>query len=257
MRVVRIVWRATRLFAVVIVGIAVITADEVIRLLRLPPSSKVPDVVRWWHRAVCRALDLRVEIEGELAPKVMVVANHVSWLDIPVLGSLGRVVFLSKAEIRAWPVLGWLAAGGGTLFIRRGANQVGEIAVEIERRLRSGRSVAVFPEGTTSNGTYVRRFFPRLFAIAQHPGIVVQPVALRYGNNDRPDPIAPWFDGASFTPHALKVLAHPGLVVRVHIFPSLDSTGMDRRHLADRCRILIANSLEVDPNTAPRRHGRV
>ena len=83
----------------------------------------VPDVVRWWHARLCRALGLRIEVRGALVPSALLVANHVSWLDIPVLGSLGRIDFLAKTEVGGWPLIGWMARVAGTLFIARGGNQ--------------------------------------------------------------------------------------------------------------------------------------
>lgn len=246
-RLVMMVWRAVRLVGVVVAGIGIVTTRMVFRRPHVSSSSAGGDAIRWWYRAVCQSFDLRVEIEGEPAAGAMIVANHVSSLDIPVLGSIGRVAFLAKGEIRAWPVLGWLAAGAGNLFISRGANQATLIAAEIGRRLCSGDTIAVFPEGTTTDGSYLRRFFPRLFAAAQQPGIRVQPVALRYGSSDRPDPVAPWLDETPFMRHILGVLSHPGLVVHVRILPPIEMLGQDRRSFADHCRSLIANALSIDP----------
>lgn len=80
----------------------------------------LPAVVRWWHRRLCRALELKVRVTGELAERALLVANHISWLDIPVLGAQGQIGFLSKAEVRDWPLIGWMAETAGTLFIARG-----------------------------------------------------------------------------------------------------------------------------------------
>ncbi len=109
---------------------------------------------------------------------MFLVANHVSWLDIPVIAAARPCHFLSKAEVARWPVIGWLARSVGTLFIRRGAGESRAKAGEIREHLALGRGILVFPEGTTTDGTAVRRFFPQLFAAAEDAP--VQTVAVRY-----------------------------------------------------------------------------
>ncbi|MEJ2388486.1 MAG: lysophospholipid acyltransferase family protein [Chromatiaceae bacterium] len=126
----------------------------------------LPAVVRWWHRRLCRALELKVRVTGELAERALLVANHISWLDIHVLGGQGQIGFLSKAEVRDWPLIGWMAETAGTLFIARGGNQAGELVQQIADHIRSKGRLAIFPEGTTTDGTSIKRFHPRLFGAA-------------------------------------------------------------------------------------------
>lgn len=207
----------------------------------------VPRVVRWWHGRLCRALGLALEVRGEIVPGALVVANHVSWLDIPVLGARGPVQFLSKAEVRDWPLVGWMAAVAGTLFIARGAHQAGSLLERIGERLRAGVPVVIFPEGTTTDGREVRRFHPRLFAAAQRPGVRVQPVAIRYGGGGEPDAVAPFVGDDDLLSHLLRVLAHPGLTVSVRFLPPLAGGPADRKGLAEQCRQAIAGSLSPVP----------
>jgi 1-acyl-sn-glycerol-3-phosphate acyltransferase len=88
---------------------------------------------------------MRVEIWGEPAPNALLVANHVSWLDIPVIGAQGKIGFLSKEEVRHWPLIGWMADIAETLFISRGANQTGALISRIAERVRDRGHLAVFP----------------------------------------------------------------------------------------------------------------
>jgi 1-acyl-sn-glycerol-3-phosphate acyltransferase len=173
------------------------------------------------------------------------VANHVSWLDIPVLGAQGEIAFLSKAEVRDWPLVGWLAELTGTLFIARGANQAAGTATRVAERVLSGHSVLIFPEGTTSDGTRPLRFHPRLLAAAQGTGVGVQPVALRYGSAREADRVAPFVGDDALLPHLLRLLRHPGLTVQVTMLEAVDGQDLDRRGLAEHCRRRIAETLGI------------
>ncbi len=114
-----------------------------------------------WYLRLLSLLGVRLRVTGAPAGGAMLlISNHVSWLDIPVIGALWPCDMLSKAEVAEWPVIGWLARNVGTLFIRRGSGEVSRKVEEIRERLAGGRSVLVFPEGTTTDGRAVRRFFP-------------------------------------------------------------------------------------------------
>jgi 1-acyl-sn-glycerol-3-phosphate acyltransferase len=217
--------------------------------------SWVPAAVCWWHGRLCRALGVRVEVAGTLAERCLLVANHISWLDIPVLGAQAQIGFLSKAEVRGWPLVGWMSEVAGTLFIERGANQTGEIAQRIADGLALGRALAIFPEGTTSRGHEVRRFHPRLFAIAQQPGLGIQPVALAYrrGDDPRPDPSVPFVGEDTLVANLWRIVRHPDLVAQVHFLgPIRGAEGQDRRGLAAASRQSILAALAL-PDTEPRR----
>lgn len=217
-----------------------------------------PALVSWEHRQLLRALDLRLVVHGTPADAALMIANHISWLDIPVLGGLAPVTFLSKSEVRDWPLLGWLTVRASTLFIERGANQTAGLPERIAATIHGGRPLVLFAEGTTSTGEGVRPFYPRLFAAAQQPGIRVQPVALRYGTNAAPDPVAPFVGDDDLVPHLLNVLRHPGMRVEVSFLPVIEPLGLDRRALAEQTRTAIAAALGVaDPAaTLPRRDVR-
>jgi 1-acyl-sn-glycerol-3-phosphate acyltransferase len=206
----------------------------------------LPAVVRWWHRRLCRALELKVRVTGELAERALLVANHISWLDIPVLGAQGQIGFLSKAEVRDWPLIGWMAETAGTLFIARGGNQAGELVQQIADHIRSKGRLAIFPEGTTTDGTSIKRFHPRLFGAAGQQEAWIQPVALRYGCNGVPDPVAPFVGDDDLVSHLLRLLRRPGLEVQLALLPPVQAGDLDRRRVAERCRAMISDALEVD-----------
>ncbi|WP_407276712.1 lysophospholipid acyltransferase family protein [Halothiobacillus sp. DCM-1] len=148
------------------------------------------------------------------------VANHISWLDIPLLGGLAPgVVFLAKEEIRRWPIIGALATGAGTQYLQRGRGS--EAAYQaITAGLASGKRVVIFPEGTTTRGDQVRRFHPRLFqAVLDHPA-PIQPIAIRYQDaSGSPARSAAYIDDDSFLGSLWRVLTARQLVAEVVFLP--------------------------------------
>jgi 1-acyl-sn-glycerol-3-phosphate acyltransferase len=248
MRTLLPLWRSLRLCVHLLTGVAVALIVVLGHRLGLR-TRRLPNLVRWWHGGLCHALGIRIEATGDLAPDALLVANHVSWLDIPVIGAQGPIGFLSKSEVRAWPLIGWMASVAGTLFITRGANQTGEMIRRIDERVRSGLAMCVFPEGTTTDGTRLLRFHPRLLAAGQGAGIRVQPVAVRFGTSGAPDPVAPFVGDDALLPHLARLLRHPGLRVRLHFLPPLEGDGLSRREIAaySRCTIAAALGVQTTP----------
>lgn len=206
-------------------------------------------VVRQWLSGVAVILDLRIEQRGDpLCPGALWVSNHVSWLDIVVIGSLSPdPVFLSKDEVRHWPVIGWLARRAGTLFIRRGAG-LADARTQIAERLAAGRSVVLFPEGTTTDGRQPRRFFPRLFQAAIDGRAPVQPLALCYPDErGEPNPAIPYIDNMSLM-HSLWRIArqrHSRVVVTA-IAPIGPDDGAGRDQLAEQAESRVRRALGLD-----------
>ncbi|MFJ2932018.1 lysophospholipid acyltransferase family protein [Streptomyces sp. NPDC087219] len=161
-------------------------------LLALPagllPAATRLTLVRYWTRAVVRAFGVHVRYEGAAAPAdgpLLVVANHVSWLDVPLIAAVlpGRTV--AKSEVRRWPVLGTLAALGGTLFIdREGIMALPGTVRTMAGVLAGGGRVVVFPEGSTWCGRERGRFRPAAFQAALDAGCAVQPVRIDYRPTD-------------------------------------------------------------------------
>ena len=145
-------------------------------------NQKQKDIRQWWLKNVVTIVGLKLSIKGDTKHNqpALWVANHISWLDIPVIGSEGSA-FLSKAEVRKWPVIGWLGEKGGTVFIKRGGKNASQIASQqIAKTIRGGDNILIFPEGTTSNGTEMKRFHARIFAPAIDYHLPVQPISIRY-----------------------------------------------------------------------------
>jgi 1-acyl-sn-glycerol-3-phosphate acyltransferase len=186
---------------------------------------------RWWHRLMCRVIGLRVHVRGSLVPDrpLLLVANHVSWKDILVLGSVADVVFIAKSEVRTWPVLGWLARLQRSVFVEREVRRkTGDQISEVSSRLLAGEVVVLFAEGTTSDGNRVMPFNSSLFGAASAalpfaPGGVVhiQPVSIAYtGIHGMPmgryhRPVAGWPGDVALGPHMLRIIRDGALDVEV------------------------------------------
>lgn len=140
-------------------------------------------MIRWWQGTLMRIFGFRLRRFGTPLPgATLFVANHVSWVDISMLHSQRVMGFVAKREIAGWPLVGWLATKGQTIFHQRGNTEsLGGVLQEMLLRLRSGKPVGVFPEGRTRGGTEVGPFHARIFQAAVEAGVPVQPVALRYG----------------------------------------------------------------------------
>ena len=247
----RTFWRCLRYTEHVVTGALILAFVSLVSREGARPAW-LPTVVQWWYRRAGRALGLRVEVAGRIAGRCLLVCNHITWLDVLVLGAQGHLGFLSKSEVRGWPLIGWMASVVGTLFIARGANQVDAVTAEIAARIARGGSLVIFPEGTTTLGSGVARFYPRLFSIALQPDLGVQPVALCYCSGDAPPPdLSVAYVGEQTLVASLwGVLRHPGLVARVQFLaPIHPGPAQDRRSLSGAARSAILVALGL-PETA-------
>lgn len=241
MRLIRRIYRLCLLALHLVTGI-------VLQLLFSPRKSNAPfsaryvRIIRWWHGRACRILGLRVDTVGNPPQgSAFVVANHVSWMDIHVLGSIMDGSFLSKEEVRRWPVVGALATMAGTLYIRRGGKDASNAASELLTwHLIRGTNVLVFPEGTTSEGHGVRRFHPRLFSAAQLADRPVQPVAIRYWDGRNPHPVAAFVGDQGLLDNLWGVLGERRIETTVTFCNPVSTKGVDRRALADAAHERIA-----------------
>src|SRR3990167_6760333 len=166
-----------------IIGLVTLLAGVVSLLERLRRRDLMglrQRMSRWFFARMSNALPFRLSVHGELPQEPMLwVSNHISWTDIPLLGMLAPLSFLSKAEVRSWPLAGWLAHQAGTLFIRRGAGDSSLLNQQLGHHLGQGRPLLIFPEGTTTDGQVLRTFHGRLLSSAIESGAALQPVAIR------------------------------------------------------------------------------
>jgi 1-acyl-sn-glycerol-3-phosphate acyltransferase len=203
-------------------------------------------IMQRWAVKMLRCLGVTVRVSGApQAGAVLMVANHVSWLDIPALhASAPRTRFVSKAAIAHWPLLGRLARAGGTLFIERERKRDAlRVVHEVADALRKADAVAVFPEGTTGAGHVVLPFHANLLQAAITTDTLIQPVVLRYSEPGLPVSMAAqYIDDTTLVESVMKVCRARGLVVDVHFLPA-EPSELDRRALAERLRERVATEL--------------
>lgn len=216
--------------------------DPVARNGHEPLAHKM---TRWWSSTLLRICGFRVRQVGTpQADPALFVCNHTSWLDIELLHTQRAVCFVAKAEIARWPLVGWMAATGGTIFHRRGNNHsLAAVMQEMTRRMRGGRSVAVFPEGGTSHGADMRVFHARIFQAGLDAEVPIQPVALRYARNGKR-----WLDVAfrldeSFMTNVARLLGAPGSDAEVHFLDVVPPNSDGRKRMAEIARERIAAAL--------------
>ena len=204
-------------------------------------------LVRWWTRSMLRIIGIRPQRVGEPLPSpVMFVANHVSWLDIELLHSQRAVCFVAKAEIDRWPVIGWLARRAGTIFHRRGSNDsMARVVESMASRLRQGRTVAAFPEGSTGPADSVRTFHARILQAAVLADAPIQPVALRYCRHGELCSAVCFGPGESFFANVLRVIGEAPMEAEVHFLPALDNRDEGRKAMARMAREQVARALDL------------
>jgi len=241
-RQVRALWRLSRCVVHGGHGLVIVW----LRFPRLEPPQRHA-LIRWWARKMLHVMGLDLRVEGELvAGGTLLVANHVSWLDITALHAVvPHARFVSKSDVKSWPLLSRLAHAADTLYLERERKRDALRVVHlIAQALGDGQTVAVFPEGTTSDGRSLLPFHANLLQAAIAAEAPVQPVALRFSDAQAPISAAVEFVGATTLVESLwRVACGDGLVAWVRLLPARQSTAQDRRDLAHALRSDIASSL--------------
>jgi 1-acyl-sn-glycerol-3-phosphate acyltransferase len=218
-------------------------------------------IARWlpvyYFRALLVLLGVRVETAGDHASGgTLLVCNHISWLDILVLGSIRPVHYVAKKEVEGWPLFGQLAKLNRTLFIdRQRRHQAAEHSNAISNRLQGGDCLVLFPEGTSSDGLRVLPFKSALFsAVMPEPGLTsfpIQPVSMVYGKmhgiamGRRQRSEFGWYGDTELLPHLLRVAGSPPFTVQLyyHTVPVLDQIA-HRKDLAKYCETLTRDGIQ-------------
>jgi 1-acyl-sn-glycerol-3-phosphate acyltransferase len=202
--------------------------------------------VAWWSARMLALLGIALRVNGTPRPgPVLFVSNHVSWLDILAINAVHPARFVAKADVRHWPLLGWMVTCGGTLFIERERKRDAlRVVHQVAEALRAGHTVAVFPEGTTSYGDVLLPFHANLLQAAIATETPVQPVALRFSDAGSAVSRAATYVGETTLTQSLwAVVMAQGMIVSVQMLPPEGTRHLDRRALAQRLQQQIAAAL--------------
>ncbi len=204
-------------------------------------------IAQYWFRALLIVLNIKLEINGlnKQSDDNFLVANHISWLDIPVISACLPVCFLSKSEVRRWPVIGLLARFVDTLFIARASRRaVASVNQNIKASLLNRHTVCVFPEGTTTSGDRLGNFHPSIFQPAVEISVKVLPVAIRYVDAKRNPTTTPAYVGNMTLMKSIdRIIIEPIIFAEVSFLKPIDTRELKRDHIAKVSRDMIFSSL--------------
>ena len=204
--------------------------------------------VQQWMRQGCCVLGLTIQVNGIVAStSTMLVANHISWLDIVAIAAATPVTFVSKLDLKSWPIVGVLAKFSGTVFIKRGSLfSMHQTLTSLVDVLNLGRKTIFFPEGTTTTGVAVKKFHSGLFETAFLASCPVQPIAISYFRNAEADrDIAPYVDDDHFLKHLWRLLFRGKLHLQIDFLDEIKPEKYSRREIAQACHARISEVLET------------
>jgi lyso-ornithine lipid O-acyltransferase len=227
----------------------------------LAMTLRIRPVIRWmpvaYHRVVCIILGIRVRVHGQRSDVIptLYVCNHVSYLDIEVLGGLIPGSFVAKAEVATWPFFSTLAKAQRTIFIERSSGKTSASRDEMMRRLNTGDNLMLFPEGTSSDGNRVLPFRSALFAAAQmrhaDKPIIVQPVSVAYTRLDGIPlgrywrPLFAWYGDSDLLPHLWQMVCLGETEAVLTFFEPVDFDRFgDRKRMAEYCYNQVSFGLQ-------------
>jgi 1-acyl-sn-glycerol-3-phosphate acyltransferase len=227
-------------------------------------AGRTRRIKRWSMQllSICRVqVELSQRGSEQAGLHAMIVANHISWLDIFVIDSIFPSRFVAKSNIRDWPLIGWLCAMAGTIFIARGRmRDVRRIFQGLVVSIQNGEHVAFFPEGTTAAQGALLPFHANLFEAAIDAKVPVQPYALRYVNASGAfHPTVDFVGDMSFAESMLAILRGEKIIAHLIVLPLIETTGTHRRDLAQSAQDAIAEALghRTEPSNLERAQAAV
>lgn len=236
--------KVIRILVHILVGALIV----LVRFPRMDRPARSARVGRW-ARDLLAILKVAVVVKGnpDAAHQsgALLVANHVSWMDIYLLFSVVPTRFISKAEVRSWPLIGWLAEAAGTLFLTREKKaDAMRMNLMMATHLHEGDCLALFPEGTTTDGTGLLPFYPSLFQPAVDAEAYIWPVRIRYLTPEGEYcPEAAYHGDTSLGQSLLKIARLKGVRAEVSFLPPIPSQGKARRELAKAAEAAIGEGL--------------
>jgi len=240
----RILFRLSLLSAHIVTGalLALIILNKPVKKLGILNTKSL---VSLWLRMARYFTGCK--IESTIKPidsPTLIISNHISWLDILVLGGSYQLHFLSKEEVSQWPIVGFLTVTSGTLLIKRGSGSQGAID-EIQHALSQGDNVGLFPEGTTTSGLHTKAFHSRLLKSAYLAHSSISVLSLSYSNDGKTRDEKMGWGKQSMLEHLFYVLGLKRSSVKVNLVARLDNyQDLPRKELAAHCRHLINEDLK-------------
>jgi 1-acyl-sn-glycerol-3-phosphate acyltransferase len=241
------IYRLARVIAHLIIGCAIAAV-----VFPFVSNRTELRIIRSWSRRLLHILNVKLRVHGRLPADhvpTMIVSNHVSWLDIWVIHSVCPVRFIAKSDIRTWPIMGWLAARAGTVYIERTRrHDTHRINRAIADILARDERIGLFPEGTTTDGSHVLPFHASLFQPALSCGARIVAAGIRYPLRDgRPNLDASYAGDRSLVESIRLILAERQLRAELVFAGVVEPEGKTRRDLAKQCHQFIADALSLPP----------
>jgi len=233
-KIIRAIYRSVFFSAHLLVALLVCIVMPAIYNRRWFQDDNGKKIIQWWHKRATNILGLNITQQGTNSNiTCLMVANHISFLDIMVIASLSPVTFLAKSTLRYWPMVGFITRHVGTIFIRRKNMRAAYTVISsLTKALSKEQSIAIFPEGTTTIGETVNKFHTSLFQSALNARKPIQPVALGYQKNGKLDKMVTYINNDIFIFSLLKIMAQPKTNVKITFCDLIHSENMSRANLA-------------------------
>lgn len=219
-----------------------------VAIIKFLPNKYGRGIHRLFYKIICKILNIKVTVHGDISKKepVLFVSNHISYLDILVLGAALPGSFISKAEVGSWPLIGWIAWLNGTVLIERKKSAAGGHLQKLEESFKNGKNLILFAEGTTGDGMKILPFKSSLFKIAETVDLTIQPIKIDYSRinglpvhrNER-SKIA-WIGEMDLVPHVKDLFSMGVIHVEVNVLEPIGKT-TDRKKIAVDCHNKIAS----------------
>lgn len=241
----------TILYRIFLVTLHVVVGIFVLATIWIFCSQAARDkLVRWWSNGVLSRFNIQVITHGqpptESAKNCMVLANHVSWIDIYAINSVIPVRFIAKSDINNWPVFGYLARKSGTIFINRSSRKdTARIVDTTVDSLTKGNNVAFFPEGTTTDGTTLLHFKSSIVQAAINANSTIYPLALRYPSPDGSiNPDLAYAGETTMAGSMMQTLKTKRPVIELYFLPVIKAKG-HRQEITQQAYSTIAKTLNL------------
>ena len=243
----RLVYRAAGLvFIQLIMGFVGLLTIIVLSPFRRARYTMLAHIMQVWGRLCCWVMNITIHQEGSIERPdhgALIVSNHIGSVDIFVMAACFKMSFVSKSDVRDWPLIGYMTRIANTIYIDRSRrSDLAGLVRAVADRLRSGYSVVVFPEGGATLGHQVERFKSSVFEAVVQAGSSVLPVMIRYYDGGEPS-VACWPEGVSFVSNLKRLLMHPRLNVKVWVLPKITGE-TDRQVYAKKSRALISEKYQ-------------